>query len=141
MPIPQDLHDENFLAVSAMLTGFTQTDLEATGMAESYNQLIRMSNAPRVLAGFYAEYIAIIEETGGPPASDALVRARLIPPWCFEGLAGNIIGLWYTGQLGSTLLPQGYVQGLMWKAADTHPPGAKQPGYGSWSEPPLTSRL
>ena len=30
-----------------------------------------------------------------------------------------------------------YVQGLMWEAAETHPPGAKQPGYGSWAEPPI----
>ena len=29
-----------------------------------------------------------------------------------------------------------YKEGLVWKAIGAHPPGAKPPGFGSWSKPP-----
>ena len=55
--------------------------------------------------------------------------------------------LWYTGSLFNMALSgqpnyiinaESYKQGLMWNAGHTHPPGAKQPGYGSWANPPIT---
>lgn len=69
-------------------------------------------------------------------------------------VARNVILLWYTGNWNE--LPQGwrdaygvsvadvsavvsaeaYQEGLMWVAGGTHPQGAKEPGFGTWAEPP-----
>ena len=55
--------------------------------------------------------------------------------------------MWYMGQWAPSvnqatnlaqarnISPNAYVQGLVWNLADTHPPGAKQPGFGSWAKP------
>jgi hypothetical protein len=65
----------------------------------------------------------------------------------YQGLAQRITILWYTGVwttmnwLGkksqqdrtAIISAQAYAQGLIWLTAKTHPAGAKQPGYGSWS--------
>jgi hypothetical protein len=46
--------------------------------------------------------------------------------------------MWYNGNWGQNVVSgQAYIQGLIWDAAEAHPPGAKQPGYGSWAIPPL----
>ena len=69
---------------------------------------------------------------------NAAISSRLMQPSSYEGLAGAIITMWYTGNWGNDVITsQSYVQGLMWDAAEAHPPGAKQPGYGSWSMKPL----
>jgi hypothetical protein len=70
----------------------------------------------------------------------------------YEGLAQRIILLWYTGiwttmnwkdkmtQDARTAMvsAEAYKEGLIWVAAETHPAGAKQPGFGSWSSEPLS---
>ncbi|MFM8005661.1 MAG: hypothetical protein ACKO86_12135, partial [Dolichospermum sp.] len=72
-------------------------------------------------------------------------------------VARNIIKLWYTatweklppaweawygaGKENSHFIPspQAYPEGLVWRAIGVNPPGAKGPGYGTWSEPPSVS--
>ena len=62
-----------------------------------------------------------------------------MPDSLYNGLAKNIITMWYMGNWMNTVIsPQSYVQGLIWGVAETHPPGAKQPGYASWSTAPKT---
>ncbi|MES2570213.1 MAG: hypothetical protein V4710_09195, partial [Verrucomicrobiota bacterium] len=69
-------------------------------------------------------------------------------------IARNLIKLWYIGtwyQLPAawrerhgmiaedrTFIPSpsSYVEGLLWPAIGAHPPGAKAPGYGSWTTAP-----
>ena len=61
-------------------------------------------------------------------------------------LSRNIIKLWYRGdwpdgaaRFGTAFTSaQAYREGLLWKAMRTHPSGAKQSGFGSWSRPPAT---
>jgi hypothetical protein len=58
-------------------------------------------------------------------------------------IAKNIIRLWYLGTWQkdkSTIVvsAKAYQEGLIWKVMHTHPPGAKQPGFGSWSDLPLS---
>lgn len=83
----------------------------------------------------------------------------------FHGLAQRIIMMWYTGnwttmnglkkekkenekegrdpntrnEFGRTaaVSAEAYKNGLIWTVAKTHPAGAKQPGYESWSIKPL----
>jgi hypothetical protein len=70
-------------------------------------------------------------------------------------IARNIIKLWYIGtwyqlpyawtqtfgalekDVTFVVSPAAYVEGLLWPAIGSHPPGAKAPGYGSWSLPPV----
>ena len=75
----------------------------------------------------------------------------------YQGLAQRIILLWYTGnwttmngldkelkeggrnEWGRTaaVSAEAYKSGLIWTVAETHPAGAKHPGYQSWSIKPL----
>ncbi|TCJ19609.1 hypothetical protein EPD60_00350 [Flaviaesturariibacter flavus] len=128
---------ESFLDISVLLTGFNRAELEGTGMAEFYFKFVQeqFRLAPDVLAAFYEEAAEVLHFEGSDQA--IAVRKNLLPGACYNGLAVAIINLWYLGNWnGSPVSPQAYVQGLIWPAAGTHPPGAKQPGYGSWGLPP-----
>jgi len=142
-----------FLRISSCLTGFEVTELEATGMAEKYLSVVAQETPADPLAQFFEESEAILQAgEGNPDAIDPLIASNLSPPSCFGGLAQNIVFMWYSGQwqpaveasksfqTAQNISPNAYVQGLVWAAADTHPPGAKQPGYGSWGMPPLSAR-
>jgi len=72
-------------------------------------------------------------------------------------IAKNIMRMWYVGNwvampdewwaansseifaANTTFVvsSQAYKEGLVWKAADTHPMGSKSGGYGSWALPPV----
>ena len=146
-------YDSLFLRISACLTGFEVVELEATGMAPEYLKVVTQSIDPGTVAGFFAEAERILQAAKGDPARIApLIAANLFPISCFGGLAQNIIYLWYAAQwqpyLETTKVPlqaqrnissKAYVQALVWPAAETHPPGAKQQGYGSWATAPLTA--
>lgn len=142
-------HVPTFLAISAWLTGFEQVELQGTGMVDTYYQTVIAKNGAADVDYFFAEAAAILAETAGDEAQTlAQIKSRLIPDSCYNSLAKNIILMWYTGEWytqtddpstisSSQINGESYVQGLMWTAAETHPPGAKQPGYGSWAEPPI----
>ena len=69
-------------------------------------------------------------------------------------IARNVIKLWYVGiwyelprewsdaygqrerDTKFTVSPTAYTEGLLWPAMDANPPGAKAPGYASWTRPP-----
>lgn len=139
---------DSFLAISVWLTGFDATELEGTGMAESYFQTLIEQNDAETTGYFFAEVDSILAAGGDEAATNAAIAARLMPDSCYNCMAKNIILMWYTGEwysntgnppeMGSDQISaQSYIQGLMWTAAETHPPGAKQPGYGSWAETPI----
>ena len=48
----------------------------------------------------------------------------------------NVHGAW-ANDVTFVVSTQSYTEGLVWKAIHTHPPAAKQPGYGSWALPPV----
>jgi hypothetical protein len=54
--------------------------------------------------------------------------------------AQTLIKSWYTGQWGNdalqTISGETYKEGLIWRAINAHPQGAKQQGFGTWSYPP-----
>jgi hypothetical protein len=143
-----------FLRISACLTGFEVVELQGTGLSEKYLSVVTQATPPDTLAQFFAEAERILQAgEGNPAAIEPLIAANLFPLSCFGGLAQNIVFMWYSGQWQPTvdapnvdletvrnISPDAYVQGLVWTAAETHPPGAKQPGYGSWAKPPLQSR-
>jgi hypothetical protein len=137
------------------LTGFEVTELEATGMAEKYLAVVEQATPADTLTGFFQQSETILQAgEANPEAIDPLIAANLFPSSCFGGLAQNIVLMWYFGewypavqaeeakslQNARNISPNAYVQGLVWAVVKAHPPGAKQPGYGSWAMPPLSTR-
>ena len=141
-----------FLAISVPLTGFDRLALEGTGMVDGYLATLRREVAPATLNAFWSRAAEVLQDTQNEPACrNARIRQELFPINVFDGLAQNIIFMWYCGQWQPTVdgpsvnlatvrnvSAEAYVQGLVWPAANTHPPGAKQPGFGSWAIPPLS---
>ncbi|MFM8661807.1 MAG: pentapeptide repeat-containing protein [Cyanobium sp.] len=119
-------HMAPFLGLSARLTGFPIVDLEGTGMAELYHDVVREGLGQD---GFEALLAA------GPPGPGG---ADQIPT-----ASQRLIRLWYTGLWEDTQVdPQAYREGLLWRAIETNPPGSRPPGYGTWAlEPSLRATL
>jgi hypothetical protein len=143
-------HDlAHFLELSAHLTGFSVVELQGTGMAGTYLDAAA-TGTPAEWRAFLDCAVRVLRAGGGDAArTHALIACELFPQALFGGLAQNITSMWYSGQWPPTVdasganlatvsnvSAQAYVQGLMWTAAHTHPPGAKQPGYGSWARVP-----
>jgi hypothetical protein len=133
-------HD--FLQLSVLLTGFNAIELESTGMVEVYFKTVLQRTEPSVVESFFENTRKILA-LGPTHGLDQAIRSELLPDSAYNGLAKRIILLWYEGlwitkASREVISTESYVQGLMWPAAKTHPSGAKQPGYGSWANLPLT---
>jgi len=128
-----------FLQISVWLTGFDEAELQGTGMLETYYETVISKNTASDVRYFFDEVAKILAAGKNHEAQiEKSIASNLMPISAYSNLAQNIITMWYTGNWGSGVISgQAYVQGLVWDAAETHPPGAKQPGYGSWSMPPL----
>ena len=143
---------EILLEISAYLTGFEKADLLGTGMLDPYyrytvKQYVDADDTG-TLQSFLMESKVIVEEFG-PDESAVInaVKARFLPYAKFNTLVTQLVTMWYTGEWNGEVISiegykqgQAYVQGLIWDAAETHPPGAKQPGYGSWAKEPINSK-
>jgi len=146
---------KDFLSLSVGVTGFEQADLLGTGMAQAYYQQL-----VGVIGEAIAKELWAVARKLGKLSGDALdtaIRRELLASPKFGPVARNIIQLWYWGSWLE--LPQawrsrygtnpqdvtqfvsaaGYQEGLIWKVMQTHPQGAKQPGFGSWSLRPGTA--
>ncbi len=148
---PQDSL-EQFLSLSVNLTGFDQAELLGTGLAqEYYDQLVSViGEAISQELWTITQNLTKLDDKARATA----IRHELLASSKFGPIARNIIQLWYWGSWIE--LPQSwrdqygnnpkdvtrftsaaaYQEGLIWKTMFTHPQGAKQPGYGSWSVPP-----
>lgn len=131
---------DTFLAISVHLTGYNEMELLGTGMLEPYFNVVMNKNSVNVVEAFLAASADILQRNKGDLKKiNAEIASQLMPDACYEGLAQNIITMWYMGNwMNEMVSSQAYIQGLIWNAAETHPPGAKQPGYGSWHNPPIT---
>lgn len=137
-----------FVGASVRLTGFDQTELIGTGVAEQHLDALEAA-VPQALA---AELLDVLgDETVTDDAVAAcLARADLGP------VARNLIVAWYTGTWHE--LPQewhraqgsdgsldgthvvsaaAYQAGLQWEVAEAHAPGANAQGFGAWSTAPV----
>ena len=130
-----------FLATSVVLTGFERFDLLGTGLLQQYFDYVSTHADSSTL-------LKLLQGVTAAAGSESAVNEILADPE-MGLLARQIIKLWYTGQWfpsatatdNPILSPSSYEQGLVWNAIEAHPPGAKQQGFGAWSEPftPLVS--
>jgi hypothetical protein len=150
-----------FLAISSVLTGCSEAELEGTGMLDDYFCVLMKEQDHEGVRAFLAKAEEILAHKGTIQEEIKMTfidlpdtATRPNPPFDqmgYDGLAQRIILLWYTGiwttmnwkdektqpERTAMVSAQAYQQGLIWETAGTHPSGAKQPGYGSWHEPPI----
>ncbi|MGA2836602.1 MAG: hypothetical protein ABSF84_08395 [Acidimicrobiales bacterium] len=138
----------SFLRMSVILTGFEDYELMGTGMLEEYyGELLRIIGAREASSLFSA----LDTVTGDDPAE---FRRIILDDPRYGPVARNVATMWYLGTWSQ--LPRdwrnaygamahdddhvvsaaAYREGLVWPASGTHPMGAKQPGFASWTSPP-----
>lgn len=134
---------QQFIDLSSLLTGFDRFELLGTGQAAFYYEWVQQHAAENLvtLLATYSELPTATEQ------HSSFVETQLLASKKLSTLVRSIIKLWYLGQWYSpdnpndTQIPSAnsYQQGLVWNAIHAHPQGAKQQGFGAWSEPPVTS--
>jgi hypothetical protein len=149
---------DRFVALSALLTGYSPVYLLGTGMAQAY---LRATDAA-LPDGVLGELLDAFERLpAGPGAggqsggADPEAAGQVILGDEKLGPVGRtLILLWYRGawtalpdawraahgasphDTDHVVSPEAYQAGLQWAAAGAHPAGARQQGYGAWASPP-----
>jgi hypothetical protein len=149
-----------FLRLSVTLTGFEEYELLGTGMLMPYyDELLRIIGAREagaLLGAFSGAFSRAFSEalSGVADGDDEAFRRVILNSPRYGPVARNVTMMWYLGTW--TQLPRGwrntfgataydadhvvsaaaYREGLVWPTAGTHPMSAKQPGFGSWAQPP-----
>lgn len=143
---------DKFLAFSAEITAFTTFELLGTGLVDDYLaaviDVVGEATVEELLRAWdrVCESGAVTEEN---------LRREIFGDEKLGPIARNIIKLWYIGtwyqlpyawtqsfgarekDVTFVVSPAAYVEGLLWPAIGSHPPGAKAPGYGSWANAPV----
>ena len=148
-----------FLAFSAELTGYSETDLEGTGNVDAFQALVEQQAGPLITDMFYAAAEGVVQAHGAEARATAMNINVLQSPTVWP-LCQALLTLWYVGswtslpaswyQAVNTPVPPGVTPGnaftpsaqaytgqLAYIAAGAHPPGANPTGYGSWSIDPV----
>jgi hypothetical protein len=138
---------EQFRRLSEVLTGYDEYALLGTGMMQRYYNELARNIGERELGSLLGAFA----RSGSTPDC---VRKAILDDARYGPVARNIIGMWYLAvwnQLprewrntyGATsydtdhvISAAAYRASLVWPTAGTHPMGARQPGFGSWAEPP-----
>jgi hypothetical protein len=106
---------EQFRGLSARLTGFLLSDLNAAGAGQLLDSLIGLGRGPD------------------------LTRLAAAPGMGGSALADDIVAAWYSGRYETEAGPAsfGLPHALLWHALDfTKPPGLCGNAPASWAEPP-----
>jgi len=147
--------EETFRKMSATLTGFSEADIQGTGLTDAYAEAIQHNLTEALYVELLTLFTTIEAETKTPEALNQQLRHQVFASPKFGPMARNIMMLWYTGTwssmptdwvttygpIGSNqsciISSQSYLNGLVWDAVGAHPMGGKQEGFASWSfDPP-----
>ena|ERR1700739_2115170 len=145
---------DQFLALSAALTGFSTFQLRGTGMAADY--LHKLDET--LPAGVSDELLTAYHNLPPGTEREAAIASSILPDPKLGPVARNLILLWYRGfwttlsdtwhnaygpspaaESSGYVSAKSYQSGLQWIAAGAHPPGSRQQGFGSWSGSPERS--
>ncbi len=149
---------QHFLDFSVILTGFSQAHLLGTGQALTYFSTVRNMVGKELLRDLLGIFHRLERQSDiheDPSILTTGLQLEILGSEKFGPVARNIIKLWYVatwyelpklwheafgtnGQKDYSFVvsAQSYPEGLLWSAIGVNPPGAKAPGYGTWSEPP-----
>jgi hypothetical protein len=140
VPPTEEVH--RFTALSAQLTGFDPTALEATGLTGTYCEVAARQLGPELLARLLLPGRQHTEPADRPdeePSAqpDAEVDAEVDAD--VDAAARAVTYLWYTGTWPGpppfVVSARSYAEGLVWKAAGLRAPATGPGGYGSWAGP------
>jgi hypothetical protein len=156
----------DFYQLSAILTDYNVAQLTGTGVGEEYSQTLSQWVRQDVLDDLYNSFNALEINNDGNICQQQL-RQSILASAKLGPIARNIIKMWYLSiwykmpnnwamaygipaysapVIGiEQPIPEdyiissnAYIQGLVWPLMGSHPMGAKQPGYGTWSDAPDT---
>jgi hypothetical protein len=151
---------ERFLDLSVVLTGFSRFHLQGTGQASLYFSTIRDIIGEELFGEVLETFRSLKDEAQNSNDESILtngLRSDIFGSEKLGPIARNIIKLWYMAtwyelpqdwrdvfgapEKDKTFIPspQAYPEGLLWPTIGVNPPGAKGPGYATWSEPPSVS--
>ena len=135
-----DYYYDVFMAISESLTGFSVNELQATGLAEIYYRHILSHIEAATFIGFLDVSKKILENSYSRDQLKNAITAEILSDSATQEIAQSVITLWYMGTWeGAYINDLSYKEGLVWNVMHAHPPGAKQPGFKSWSVKPLNS--
>ena len=149
------------MSLSALLTGFTDFQLQGTGMGAVYYETMAKQTGGQFTDDYLLAYATVLEQSGSDAGElSRLVRENILCHEKFGPVTRNIIKMWFAGiwydlpgdwyaEYGQPAVenksffvsPQAYTEGLLWPAIGSHPAGAKAPGYGTWKEKPVFENI
>ncbi len=136
---------DNFVGLSAVLTGFNQSIIAPTidpiNVKKEYFAKFteEISNYQDILD----TYASLKDVT--PALSDQQIGEKMLSDSDFEMPCRQLIFLWYSGAWGSVengmvvsnmLSSKSYTQGLAWQVMQSHPMGDSNYRYGYWAQQP-----
>ncbi len=138
-----------FKKLSAIITGFTVADIEGTGMAKTYLDVIKKELGEVwtkqlliTLSRYDLDRVLKNNDHVKKATINSVGIEEVLHDKKYSDQIKLIIYLWYTGQWNGAnpyiISSAAYIEGFIWKAIGAHPMGAKQPGFDTWSFPPLT---
>lgn len=131
-----------FISISGAITGFPINELQSTGLGEAYYRHILDSIEGATFLEFLNVSQSILESTFTEDQLNNAMVAELITPPGMQDIFNNVATLWYMGTWeGHYVNDLSYKEGLVWSVMSSHPPGAKQPGFKSWSVKPINSNV
>ena len=145
---------EDFLALSAALTGFTRVDLLGTGMAQRYFEEVTRVLGEEICTDLWSAAGEVFQRRSSSEEElEKEIRREILSHPKLGPVAKNINVMWYLARwtkmphdwrrryyaspkdFNHVVSAQAYPEGLVWRATGTHPPGAKPTGFGIWSLP------
>ena len=146
---------DDFLALSAVVTGYTRFRLLGTGQGHLYFDTVNDVVGEATVKEFLQAFARVRDGAGSDEAAlEQLLRDEILSDEKLGPIARNIIKLWYVGvwyqlppewretfglrekDVTFVASPTAYTEGLLWPTIDANPSGAKGPGYGTWALPP-----
>jgi hypothetical protein len=134
---------DQFLGLSAALTGYSRLELLGTAMVGEYLQTL----SAVLPAGLLDELLDVYEQLPTSVDREAVIASQILDHLRLGPVARNLILLWYTGawtalsgdsplDKNHVVSAEAYLSGLQWVVAGAHPAGGRQQGYGAWSLTP-----
>ena len=135
-----DYYFDVFMSISEALTGFSVSELQATGLAETYYTHILKNLQAATFVEFLTVSKNVFENSFTASQLKDTIASEIMADPGLHDIANKLITIWYLGTWeGVYVNDLSYKEGLVWNVMHAHPPGAKQPGYKSWGIKPVNS--